>query len=94
MCEVPPSKYTATMDGRGRLWGFEGNASCAYRDANGLPVYDWDTAPRCLGDASEGSSHADVEGRLWGWEAGSSCAFKDLDGRPLRTWTNAARWGP
>ncbi|GFR49570.1 hypothetical protein Agub_g11617, partial [Astrephomene gubernaculifera] len=83
-----PSKLTSVMDSRGRLWGWENNASCAFKDANDAPLYDWTTAPRCLGDVSDSSS-VDSEGRLWGWEAGASCAFKDLKQRPLRTWGTA-----
>ncbi|PNH03541.1 hypothetical protein TSOC_010363, partial [Tetrabaena socialis] len=105
-CAAPPTKGSSTMDSRGRLWGWQDAASCAFKDGLGAPVYDWDTAPRCLGDvvaageagAAEGQADQTVEAagedgarRLWGWEAGGSCAFKDLMGRPLRTWATAVR---
>ncbi len=89
-CIERPSKFNSVMDSRGRLWGWESNASCAFKAANAVPVYDWITAPRCLGDVVEGTG-VDAAGRLWGFEAGSPCAFKDMQQQPLRMWVTAAR---
>lgn len=61
--------------------------SCA-----GMPIFTWDTAPRCLSDPIDTTSTPDTMGRLWGFEAGMSCAFRDLLGRPLKAWANAPRW--
>ncbi|GLC45798.1 hypothetical protein PLESTF_000656500 [Pleodorina starrii] len=90
-CTAAPSKFNSVMDSRGRLWGFELNASCAFKDDGSVPVFDWVTAPRCLGDIEAEDSRVDASGRLWGFEAGSACAFKDMQQQPLRLWTTAPR---
>ncbi|KAF8070886.1 hypothetical protein HT031_000967 [Scenedesmus sp. PABB004] len=80
-CKGAPGA-AAGRDAQGRLWGWEGGASCAYRSAPAAaavaaPARDaWASAPACKGDARTSTTNKDSAGRLWGWEGGASCAFK------------------
>lgn len=87
-CTASPSVYNSAPDMRGRRWGTESGASCAFKlgDGQSTPVFTWETAPRCLAAPSLFTATAsDARGRLWGYELGRSCAFKAADGsdRPL-----------
>lgn len=48
-CIAPPTKYSSSIDNRGRLWGWEHETSCAFKTEEGDTLYDWATAPRCAG---------------------------------------------
>jgi hypothetical protein len=73
---------TATFDASMRLWGWENNAPCDFKEekaaASGSSPAGtsdaWDSAPPCK--QADTSAIKDASGRLWGWENGASCAFK------------------
>jgi hypothetical protein len=72
---------TATFDASMRLWGWENNAPCAFKEdkaaaaSTGPAKADaWDSAPPCK--QADTSATKDDSGRLWAWENGASCAFK------------------
>lgn len=85
------------VDSFGRVWGYEDNSSCAFRDSNGTAVYyggssgsaaiAFVAAPPCT-DVSN-CTVKDTNGRLWGYEDGGSCACKDEDGSPITSIANA-----
>ncbi|GFH30326.1 uncharacterized protein HaLaN_29160, partial [Haematococcus lacustris] len=47
-CEGLPTVYNSVSDKLSRRWGTQKGVSCAFRDANGSPLYTWPVAPRCL----------------------------------------------
>ncbi|KAJ9505648.1 hypothetical protein QJQ45_008446 [Haematococcus lacustris] len=83
-------------------WGTQKGVSCAFRDANGSPLYTWPVAPRCLSSPNIFIAKADALNQLWGWvpangSAGSfsySCRFAMADGRPMYDWMTVRKlWG-
>jgi hypothetical protein len=69
-CSAAPGANNTSKDDLGRLWGWEADASCAFKDAAGLPLFTFELAPVCM---SVVGTSRDAEGRLWGWENGMSC---------------------
>jgi hypothetical protein len=68
---------TATFDASMRLWGWENNAPCAFKEEKAAAASTgdaWDSAPPCK--HADTSAKKDDSGRLWGWEDNHSCAFK------------------
>jgi hypothetical protein len=68
---------TATFDDSMRLWGWENNAPCSFKEEKVAAASTgdaWDSAPPCK--HAESSAKNDDSGRLWGWEDNRSCAFK------------------
>ncbi|WIA33528.1 hypothetical protein OEZ86_006652, partial [Tetradesmus obliquus] len=79
-CSASPTKQTAVADTMNRLWGFEKNASCAFRAPDGNSLYytgytplDWGTAAACLHLPNATNSMSDADGRLWGYASGTNC---------------------
>jgi hypothetical protein len=61
-----------------RLWGWENNAPCAFKEEKAAAASTgdaWDIAPPCK--HADTSAKKDDSGRLWGWEDNHSCAFKN-----------------
>ncbi|GFH19067.1 uncharacterized protein HaLaN_15956, partial [Haematococcus lacustris] len=93
-CEGLPTVYNSVSDKLSRRWGTQKGVSCAFRDANGSPLYTWPVAPRCLSSPNIFIAKADALNQLWGWvpangSAGSfsySCRFAMADGRPMYDW--------
>jgi hypothetical protein len=91
-CPTFPRASTATRDREGRLWGYSGGGSCAFKEAaqggggeTPQQLDAWETAFACGDAPAARSSSRDPVGRLWGWDAakGRSCAYKDeKSGRP------------
>lgn len=77
-CSAVPNATTAVLDESGRLWGWENEASCAYKTAS-VPLFFWETAPGCGPTGTNGDIVQDSMGRSWGWEDGHSCAIKVRD---------------
>jgi hypothetical protein len=69
-CLAAPDANNTSKDDLGRLWGWEADASCAFKDAAGLPHFTFELAPVCV---SVVGTSRNAEGRLWGWENGMSC---------------------
>jgi hypothetical protein len=69
-CSAAPDANNTSKDDLGRLWGWEADASCAFKDATGLPRFTFELAPVCV---SVVGTSRDAEGRLWGWENGMPC---------------------
>lgn len=88
----PPRPSAAPQDDNYRLWGGAADgSSCAFKAADGTPLYypgyqrvEWDAAPSCAGSLDdEGvSPRADSQGRKWGWENDAPCAYKATPGVP------------
>jgi hypothetical protein len=75
-CTATPSPANSVKDSNGRLWGWESNASCAYKTAS-TPVYTHGTAPGCGPTAAKaGFRTQDSMGYTWGYEDGHSCLFR------------------
>jgi hypothetical protein len=86
-CEKSPVGATIVRDLQGKPWGYENDASCAFRDEKGQPIAaaaqaiaqsdsskdDYEKAPVC---SQGGSTVKDQSGRLWGYENGKSCKVK------------------
>jgi hypothetical protein len=70
-----PEANNTSKDDMGRLWGWEADASCAFKDAAGLPVFTFELAPVCK---SVVATATDEVGRLWGWENGMSCKLPHI----------------
>eukprot|EP00879_Flechtneria_rotunda_P030689 GHRR01033357.1.p1 GENE.GHRR01033357.1~~GHRR01033357.1.p1 ORF type:complete len:103 (-),score=40.63 GHRR01033357.1:590-898(-) len=82
---------SALQDTEGRLWWYESGRSCAYRGADGKPLYyigyvqvKWDTAPACPGTATLTNSMADAQGRMWGWSDNKPCKYVKADGTAVK----------
>jgi hypothetical protein len=81
-----------------RLWGWENNAPCAFKEekaaASGSSPAGtsdaWDSAPPCK--QADTSATKDASGRLWGWENGASCAFKAPGDGGDAVWEVGACW--
>ena len=97
-CPVPPTAGNSKADSYRHLWGSANGASCAFRDANGNPIFpakvvtlpatksgglDWRTVPRCPVPPTADNSKADSYGHRWGSANGASCAFRDANGNPV-----------
>jgi hypothetical protein len=83
-CEFVPTPRNSEPDRQGRLWGWQGGASCAFRsegtDGQPQPVqYTWDNADVCKQPPDSSNSIPDTTGNLWGWQNGRSCAFRGHD---------------
>jgi hypothetical protein len=75
-CTATPTPGNSVKDSNGRLWGWENNASCAYKTAS-TPVYTHETAPGCGPTAAKaGFRTQDNMGYTWGYEDGHSCLFR------------------
>ena len=69
------------QDSQLKVWGWEGDQLCAYKDDQLQPIaitklptrLQWSDAPRCQGAASATMAARDKLNRLWGWER-SRCA--------------------
>jgi hypothetical protein len=81
-CVSSVDAFNSVPDTEGRLWGWESEASCAFRQpgrtAGDLEpvIQTWQTARPCIGLGTEANSVADLQGQLWGWQNGRSCAFR------------------
>ena len=78
----PGAGVSAVRDSVGRLWGWQGGASCAFKDgdrpvtnADPLVGTTWEAAPRCDFPRIAANSVQDTWGRWWGWQDGVSCKF-------------------
>ncbi|WIA39941.1 hypothetical protein OEZ86_013373 [Tetradesmus obliquus] len=83
-CDFVPTPRNSEPDRSGRLWGWQGGASCAFRskgsDGQPQPVqYTWDNADVCKKQPDASNSIPDMTGNLWGWQNGRSCAFRGHD---------------
>ncbi|WIA19659.1 hypothetical protein OEZ85_005590 [Tetradesmus obliquus] len=83
-CDFVPTPRNSEPDRSGRLWGWQGGASCAFRsegsDGQPQPVqYTWDNADVCKKQPDASNSIPDMTGNLWGWQNGRSCAFRGYD---------------
>jgi hypothetical protein len=81
-CESSVDAFNSEPDTEGRLWGWESEASCAFRQPGRAAddmepvIQTWQTARPCIGLGTEANSVADLQGQLWGWQNGRSCAFR------------------
>jgi hypothetical protein len=101
--KAQPCMFAATgansiPDKQGRLWGWIGGESCAFKSITGKAAVtvSWDTAADCAGAATTSNSVFDGNGRLWGWQQDRSCAFRGaqtqvpgVSGQELVTWQSA-----
>jgi hypothetical protein len=74
-CSALPNSTTSVLDKSGRLWGWENEASCAYK-ATSVPLYTYETAPECGPTGTYGDLVQDSMNRLWGYEDGHSCKVR------------------
>lgn len=97
-CQFEPTGANSTPDKQGRLWGWIGSTSCAFKSSSGKTAITttWDTARDCSGTATTANSVYDSAGRLWGWQENNSCAYRGqrqqapgLPGQKLVTWEEA-----
>jgi hypothetical protein len=95
-CLPATTPHFPKQDLDGRLWWVltsgAGWTSCAYRAADGTPVYyegyvqvKWETSPACVETPTMVNSVADANSRLWSWQEGSegegqNCKFVKADG--------------
>jgi hypothetical protein len=97
-CMFAPTGANSIPDKQGRLWGWIGGESCAFKSITGKAAVtvSWDTAVDCAGAATTSNSVFDGNGRLWGWQRDRSCAFRGAQtqvpgfpGQELVTWESA-----
>lgn len=75
-CTAAPTAANSVRDNSGRLWGWENQASCAYKSGS-TPLYSYGTAPGCGPTATKAAYRTkDATGSVWGWEDGHSCLFR------------------
>lgn len=79
-CRSLPTAATATPDVSGRLWGWSGNASCAFKDVAGHVLFylnyapaSWLHTPACKMPAFPESSVADSKYKVRVSAAGAAC---------------------
>lgn len=75
-CKAAPNKDNSQKDNNGRLWGYEGGMSCAYKDSKDTPIFYWEAAPACPDAPTADTATADSQGKFWGWANGASCAYR------------------
>lgn len=97
-CNFEPTSANSVPDKQGRLWGYIGGTSCAFKSVSGKAAVtvSWDTAADCTGIATTSNSVYDSNNRLWGWQDNRSCAFRGakvqapgVPGQELVTWETA-----
>lgn len=93
-CKANPTSSNSVKDGSGRLWGYEDNVSCGYKDPKDHhPLFYWAAAPACPGSPGPLST-TDSDGRVWGWIYGVSCAYKVSSVyKALPPCNTAGHWG-
>jgi hypothetical protein len=73
ICQLTPTAQSNT-DSLGRLWGWEKQASCTFKDEQQQPLYpgsvpalqQWGAVAACPEAPTSQNSAADTAGRLWG----------------------------